>query len=137
MSLSPRDFARALRRNATPEERALWQLLSQMRQRFTRQLRSDPFVADFACRRAQLLVELDGSHHAENEPDVWRTNLLERRGWHIIRFWNCDVRSNLDGVVRLICQDVQARLPEGEVIEFVASRAGRERTPRSRKKDHP
>ena len=72
-------FARALRNNPTPAEEKLWRALSRVRPRFTRQLRLGPFVADFACRRARLIVEVDGSPHAESSTDAVRSAALERR----------------------------------------------------------
>jgi very-short-patch-repair endonuclease len=133
----PRQFARNLRNNATPAERVLWTALSRMRPRFTRQLRIKPHVGDFACRRARLVVECDGSQHADGLSDAMRTGRLERQGWKVIRFWNNEILANLEGLIQVIVEEVQARLPEGENVAFISSRAGRIRTPRSRKKDHP
>jgi primosomal protein N' (replication factor Y) len=103
-----------------------------MRPRFTRQLRLDPFVGDFACRRARLIIEADGSQHAESKSDQVRTAQLHRDGWQVIRFWNNEILGNVDGVVAAIVEAVGARLPEGEEVYFIGSRAGRPRNPRSR-----
>ena len=131
------EFARALRNNATPEERALWRVLSAFRPRFTRQLRVGPYVADLACRKARVVVELDGSQHAGSRSDTRRTQDLEADGWKVVRFWNSEVNSNLEGVVSAIRETVEARLPPGDVFEAQPSRAGRMRTPRGRKKVPP
>ncbi|MEA3001908.1 MAG: hypothetical protein QOH81_696 [Sphingomonadales bacterium] len=72
------DKARHLRTNATPQERALWRLLSRYRPKFTRQLSIPPYIADLACRQARLIVEIDGSQHIDAEADVDRTHFLER-----------------------------------------------------------
>ena len=117
-------FARALRNNPTPAEEKLWRLLSRVRPRFTRQLVIGPFVADFACRRTQLIVEVDGSQHGESEHDVHRAAALEADGWHVVRFWNSDVADNLDGVIEAIVAAVLARLPEDRL------KADRRRMPR-------
>jgi very-short-patch-repair endonuclease len=130
-------FARALRNNPTPAEERLWRALSRIRPRFTRQLRLGPFVADFACRRARLIVEADGSHHAESPTDEERSAALEAEGWRVIRFWNSDIADNLDGVVEAIVAAVAARVPPGEEVRFVDSRAGRERRPRGRRQGPP
>jgi very-short-patch-repair endonuclease len=82
------DRARELRRDATPQECALWRLLSRYRPKFTRQLSIPPFVADLACREAPLIVEIDGSQHIDSAADAARTSRLEAEGWTIIRFWN-------------------------------------------------
>ena len=130
-------FARALRNNPTPAEEKLWRALSRVRPRFTRQLRLGPFVADFACRRARLIVEADGSQHAESSTDAVRSAALEADGWRVIRFWNSDIAGNLDGVVEAIVTAVATRIPSREDVQFVASRAGRERRPRGRKQGPP
>jgi very-short-patch-repair endonuclease len=134
---SPLDFARALRNNPTRAEARLWTLLSRLRPRFTRQLRLGPFVADFACRRARLIVEVDGSQHAESNRDERRTAALAADGWRVLRFWNSDVADNVDGVVEAIVAAVAVRLPFGETVEFVGSRAGRERKPRAERRKEP
>jgi len=130
-------FARALRNNPTPAEEALWRALRGVRPRFTRQLRLGPYVADFACRRARLIVEVDGSHHAESPTDEGRSAALEADGWCVIRFWNSDISDALDGVVEAITAAVAARVPPGEEVGFIASRAGRERKPTGRRKGPP
>ena len=95
--------ARSLRTDATPEERQLWSILRQHRPRFTRQLVIDRFVVDFACRSVRLAVELDGGHHAlQIGEDEARTRYLEVRGWRVLRFWNNEVRHNLEGVMAVI-----------------------------------
>src|SRR4051812_18100913 len=130
-------FARALRNDPTPAEERLRRALSRLRPRFTRQLRLGPFVADCACRRARLIVEIDGSQHAESIKDEARSAALEADGWRVIRFWNSDVTDNLDGAIEAIVAAVGDRIPPGEEVRFVASRAGRERRPRGRKKKGP
>jgi very-short-patch-repair endonuclease len=96
------DKARALRSNATPQERILWGLLSRYRPKFTRQLSIHPYAADLACREAKLIVEIDGSQHVDSEKDVRRTRRLEQEGWTVIRFWNSEVDENPDGVAEAI-----------------------------------
>ncbi|HKU93006.1 MAG TPA: DUF559 domain-containing protein [Sphingomicrobium sp.] len=59
--------ARMLRKNATRHELKLWSLISRLRPKFTRQLPIGPYTVDFACRQARLIVELDGSQHAETK----------------------------------------------------------------------
>lgn len=64
--------ARSLRSNTTPEERKIWELLSRYRPKFTRQLPIGPYIVDFACRQAKLVVEVDGGQHADSERDIIR-----------------------------------------------------------------
>ncbi|GAO39113.1 hypothetical protein SCH01S_25_00930 [Sphingomonas changbaiensis NBRC 104936] len=124
-------FARRLRQEATPEERMIWRRLSRFRPGFTRQLTiSDLYVADLACRQARLVVELDGSQHADSAYDEARTAHLGALGWHVIRFWNNEVRENADGVAAAIVAAAERRL--GFAPEVIATRAGRVRKPRLR-----
>lgn len=94
--------ARELRHNATPSERAVWRIVSRYRPKFTRQLSIGPFFGDLVCRQAKLIVELDGSQHADSEEDASRTHFLEQEGWTVIRFWNSEVQDNPDGVAEAI-----------------------------------
>ena len=62
-----------------------------------------PYFADFACFGAKLIVELDGGQHADSaDHDAARTSFIEAQGYRVMRFWNSDVMSNLDGVVQSI-----------------------------------
>ena len=94
--------ARSLRNDATDQERILWRLLSRYRPKFTRQLSIGPYTADLACRQARLVVEIDGSQHAESVRDQARTRYLQAEGWTVIRFWNSEVNENPDGVAQAI-----------------------------------
>jgi len=95
--------ARALRNGSTDAERAVWHRISRYRPRFTRQLVIAPYIVDLACRSAKLAVEFDGSQHIEaHSYDARRAAFLAERGWSVIRFWNNEVRDNLDGVVEAI-----------------------------------
>ncbi|MEH3158640.1 MAG: DUF559 domain-containing protein [Sphingomonas taxi] len=99
--------ARRLRREATPAERRLWSALSDHRPRFTRQLLVSHVVIDLACRSLKIGIELDGGHHGEQVArDEARTRYLEAQGWTILRFWNGDVMTNLDGVYATILNAV-------------------------------
>lgn len=129
--------ARHLRNNPTPAELKLWHVLSAIRPRFTRQLKIGPYIADFACRRARVIVELDGSQHVDNAHDAARTANLEANNWRVIRFWNNEVMSNVEGIVEAIIEAASQRLPEGERCEFIAPRTNRERNPRTRKEATP
>lgn len=121
--------ARRMRNAPTPAERKLWRILSSYRPRFTRQLPVGPFIADIACRKARLIVELDGGQHGESaEADAARTRILQERGWQVIRFWNPEVLGNPDGVALAIEAAISART--GMRPEATPSRAGRERNGR-------
>ena len=99
--------ARTLRQHSTDAERKLW---SKLRDRqllgfkFVRQLPVGPYIADFACREADLIVELDGGQHAESTKDAQRTAMLAGHGYEVIRFWNNDVLTNLEGTLQVIAE---------------------------------
>ena len=102
-----RDTARALRRNATDAEQAMWRLLRDRRLegvKFRRQVPIGPFVADFASVARRLVVELDGGQHAESASDKGRDTYLASEGWRVLRFWNNDVIRNRHGVLENIAQ---------------------------------
>lgn len=98
--------ARRLRRDATPAEKELWFALRRgglNGYKFRRQQRLGPFIADFACQSARLVIEVDGdSHAAQIDYDARRTEFLAREGYRVLRFTNREVMNNLDGVCRVI-----------------------------------
>jgi very-short-patch-repair endonuclease len=99
----PTKLARQLRNNATDAERQLWKFLrgSQLADyKFSRQIPIGPFICDFVCRRAMLVVEVDGGQHDENRvQDDSRTRKIETEGYRVIRFWNNDVLERTEGVL--------------------------------------
>jgi len=89
-----RALARRLRGEMTDAERKLWWRLRDRRfagHRFLRQVPIGPYVADFVCRPARLVVEVDGGRHAESRTDAARDAWLARQGHRVLRFWNHDV----------------------------------------------
>jgi very-short-patch-repair endonuclease len=118
--------ARELRSNPTPQELELWHLLSRYRPKFTRQLSIKPYVADLACRKAKLIVEIDGSQHVGSEHDLERSRALEAQGWTLIRFWNSEVDENPDGVAEAILRKA-AECLGGTHPQPLPFREGRER----------
>ena len=99
-------LARELRKNMTKEERHLWyDFLREYPVRFTRQHPLGPYIADFYCAKAHLVVELDGSQHYEPEnamKDNVRTARLGEFGITVIRFPNSAVMRNFPGVCEYI-----------------------------------
>ena len=94
------EFARKLRREQTNVERKLWQAL-RGRQfsgfKFRRQQPIGPYIVDFVCLEARLIVELDGDQHGTNQGiagDRIRTQALEQDGFRIVRFPNHQVTTN-------------------------------------------
>jgi very-short-patch-repair endonuclease len=78
---------------------------------FRRQMPIGPYIADFACAEARLVIEVDGETHSSPEQlvhDARRASFIEAEGWSILRIWNSDVYDNEDGVVRMIEENAQA-----------------------------
>jgi very-short-patch-repair endonuclease len=97
--------SRELRRAQTDAEKRLWRRLNNRQLagcKFVRQEPIGPYFADFACRERRLVVELDGSQHAESEYDRVRDAFMAERGYRVLRFWNHEVMTNLDGVLETI-----------------------------------
>ena len=97
-------YAARLRREMTDVERKLWSSLRNRQlngYKFRCQATIGPFVADFLCVEAALIVELDGGQHSE-ATDASRTAFLVKRGYRIIRFWNNDVIESFDGVLQIV-----------------------------------
>jgi very-short-patch-repair endonuclease len=104
-----RTHAIDLRRNTTVPEQKLWSILCRRQLgnlKFRRQHPIEPYVVDFYCASANLIVELDGeSHNGREIYDEHRQEFLERLGVKIIRVLNDDVMSNLDGVAEFILRE--------------------------------
>jgi very-short-patch-repair endonuclease len=102
------DRARLLRKKATASERILWRRLRNRNfagYKFRRQHPFDGYVLDFYCPGAKLAIELDGGGHnyrAGQNRDQTRSEFLARHGVVVLRFWNHQVRQELDSVLRAI-----------------------------------
>lgn len=95
--------AKAMRREMTEAENALWNCLRGNRcaaLHFRRQQVIDGFIADFYCHAANLIVEVDGSIHQQQvDYDLLRDRLLSTRGLRIVRFSNDRIYSDLENVL--------------------------------------
>ena len=107
-------YAKELRKNMTKEERHLWyDFLRTYPIRFLRQKVIDDFIVDFYCRSANLIIELDGSQHYEEDgmlKDKIRTQKLEKRDLTVLRIPNNEINRNFDGVCEYIDHIVQESL---------------------------
>ena len=119
--------ARLLRRHQTEDERRLWARLRDRRLnglKFRRQAPCGPYIADFLCEAARLIIELDGSQHAEPaavEADLSRTRHLNSLGYEVFRIWNADLKTNMDGVLDQIVAIATRRIspssaPSGHLL---------------------
>ena len=99
-------FARGLRRTQTDAERKLWLRLRHRQlcgAKFRRQHPIGKYIADFCCVESKLVVELDGSQHAEQSlADDMRSKYLRERGFRVLRFWDNEVLTNIDAVIEQI-----------------------------------
>jgi very-short-patch-repair endonuclease len=109
--------ARRLRRSMTPAECALWVELRKLPLKgthFRRQAPFGPFIVDFLCHGARLVVEVDGGvHHAADvsSRDVERQEWIASRGYRVLRFSNQSVLKDAIAVARAIFAEAKARLP--------------------------
>lgn len=103
---------RRLRRNATDAETRLWLALRDRRLggfKFVRQSAIGPYIVDFVCRDRKLVVEVDGGQHADSAADTVRDAALAGEGYRVMRFWNTDVLSNMDGVLDALLAALRSR----------------------------
>ena len=109
------DRARRLRRDMTMAEKKVWAVVRHRQLEglhFRRQVPIGPFIADFCCLAAKLIVEVDGGQHADSAHDDARTRWLEREGFVVLRLWNNEVMSNISGVRELIAATALERLAQ-------------------------
>jgi very-short-patch-repair endonuclease len=115
-----RAAAKRLRANATPQERTLWRALRELPMEgthFRRQAPVGPYVVDFLCPTAHLIIELDGGHHNEDETakrDRERQLWLEHEGYRVVRFWNSEITGDLRAVLERIYAELHGS-PDAKV----------------------
>jgi very-short-patch-repair endonuclease len=99
-------FARDLRKAPTQAERVLWQRVRRRQLagfKFRRQHSVGPYICDFACLEAFIVIELDGSQHAEqSDYDNRRDMFLRSHGFRVLCFWNNDVLARTEVVIETI-----------------------------------
>lgn len=106
-------FARRLRREQTYAEMKLWAHLRNEHvggAKFRRQAPIGKYIVDFVSFEKNLVIELDGSQHAEATvimADAERTKWLESQGFRVIRFWDNEVIQNLEGVFARIEEEIK------------------------------
>ena len=94
-----------LRKEMTPQEIILWSRIKnkQLGFKFRRQHSLGKYIADFYCSEKNLVLEIDGSQHADQENyDNARTDFFENRGLKVLRFWNNEINTNINGVIMKI-----------------------------------
>lgn len=104
-----RAFAKSMRADSTKVENMLWQALRNKQlegYKFKRQVPIENHIVDLVCFEARLIVDLDGSQHAESRRDRERDICLAALGFRTLRFWNHEVVENIDGA----CTHILAEL---------------------------
>ncbi len=99
-------FKKSLRTSQTDAENKLWYHLRNRNlhgAKFRRQHILRNYIVDFVCLEQKLIIELDGSQHAEQITyDETRTQILKKDGFRVIRFWNNDVLENTNAILEMI-----------------------------------
>ncbi|MBS3947905.1 MAG: DUF559 domain-containing protein, partial [Dethiobacter sp.] len=117
------EFARSLRRHQTDAETRMWHLLRDRRlagRKFRRQHPIPPYIVDFYCHEASLVIEIDGGQHLQQRRyDEVRTKRLEERSLKVLRFWANEVMQHTETVLESIWRELHSPspsipLPEGE-----------------------
>ncbi|AGB71988.1 MULTISPECIES: endonuclease domain-containing protein [Rhizobium] len=110
--------ARMLRQSDNDAEAKLWSELRNRRLnglKFVRQFPIGPYFTDFACRERSLVIEIDGSQHADSKHDTIRDAFMVREGWSVARFWNVDVLTAMPSVLETIMAICDGRLTKAVV----------------------
>jgi very-short-patch-repair endonuclease len=104
-----RKFARSMRHEQTDAEAAMWRLLQDRRlsaYKFRRQVPFKSYILDFVCFEKRMVIEIDGSQHADLETDSLRAAMLATEGFETARYWNNDVLQQRVAVL----EDIPAKL---------------------------
>ncbi|WP_298872680.1 DUF559 domain-containing protein [uncultured Bradyrhizobium sp.] len=107
-------LARRLRTDQTDAETVLWNRIRNRRidgHKFVRQEPIIGYICDFVCREKRLIIEVDGGQHNESASDAIRDACLNDKGYKVLRFWNNDVLSNIDGVLQTIQTELAEAAP--------------------------
>ena len=97
-----------MRSNMTEAEAKMWNILRAKRFygfKFKRQVLIGDYIVDFVCETKKIIIEIDGGQHNSEENIVYdknRTIYLNSQGYEVLRFWNNEVLSNIEGVCEVI-----------------------------------
>jgi very-short-patch-repair endonuclease len=106
-------LAKNLRKRSTDAERSLWKHLRSKQiegLKFRRQEPIGRYIVDFVCYEKAVIVEADGGQHTEAvdlERDAW----LRSQGFSVLRFWNHEVITNIEGVLEMILRKCTQKSP--------------------------
>ncbi|OYW40410.1 MAG: hypothetical protein B7Z42_04190 [Brevundimonas sp. 12-68-7] len=108
------DRARRLRTEPTRTEAKLWQHLRKLDIRFRRQAPIGPYVVDFACHSAKLVIEVDGGVHNRTDValrDLARDEWFLRQGYRVIRISTKRVEADIEAVAAEISKAAGVFVP--------------------------
>ncbi|MBN2766325.1 MAG: isoleucine--tRNA ligase [Paludibacteraceae bacterium] len=103
-----KENAKNRRKNPTEAESLLWQNLQNKNfenYKFRREHIIGDFIVDFACLSKQLVIEVDGGYHNEEnqqELDKLRTEYLNKQGFTVIRFTNESILFDIENTLNAI-----------------------------------
>ncbi|MDP1675422.1 MAG: DUF559 domain-containing protein [Bacteroidota bacterium] len=101
-----KQYSKKLRNNSTLSEVLLWNQLRAKQLRgfqFNRQKPLGKFIADFYCKKLNLIIEIDGtSHEGKEEYDKNRDFELQKLGLHILHFSDAEIKKNIRNVLSQI-----------------------------------
>jgi very-short-patch-repair endonuclease len=108
--------AQKLRKQPSLSERRMWRLLQPFRvggYHFRKQVAIGPYVADFVCHHAMVVIEVDGEQHgAAIRNDELRDDYMRSRGFRIVRVPSVELIDNQKGVydhIAAVLSDIPPR----------------------------
>jgi very-short-patch-repair endonuclease len=106
-----KQFARALRHHLTDAEQKLWHYLrgEQLGCKFRRQHPLGSYIVDFICLERRLIIEIDGVQHLDSQQDAARDQWLNQQGFHVLRYWDNQVLTEIEAVLADICHYLQSK----------------------------
>jgi very-short-patch-repair endonuclease len=135
-------YARYLRKHPTKWERILWRHPRNRNfadYKFRRQHPFHRYVFDFYCPAAKLAIELDGGGHNYQSGqlrDRTREEFLARHGIEVLRFWNRQVREELNSVLTAIWLALEKRTGNNPHLNPLPLRKGEANSRRARDRAH-
>lgn len=107
-------IAKKLRINSTDTEKYLWKYLRGRQLegfKFRRQQPIGKYIADFINLERKIIIEVDGGQHLENKKDKLRDKWLDEQGYEVLRFWDNEVLTNIEGVMESIRKKIYSPSP--------------------------
>jgi len=115
-----KEVRKELRKNQTPQEIILWAKLrnNQTKFKWKRQVSVGPYIADFYCSKKLLVIEVDGSQHLhDRDYDKDREKYFLNLGIKTIRFWNNEIMTNIDEVMKTVIESLEIQPHPGPLLQ--------------------